>query len=177
MSTATLDDGWRGGARGPIWYFGYGSNMCDATFCGRRGMRPLAARAGRLDGYRLCFNLPVGPGERGVANIEPEPGATIYGVLYLLTRAELDRLDRTEGVHVGAYRRVPVEVVADDGAGLTAITYRSSRTTTGRKPSARYLQLLLDGAREHGLPREYVRFLEGLELAWDERLGAREPAA
>ena len=177
MSTSTLDDGWRGGARGPIWYFGYGSNMCDATFCGRRGMRPTTTRSGRLDGYRLCFNLPVGPGERGVANIELEEGASIYGVLYLLTRAELDRLDRTEGVHVGAYERVPVDVVLEDGTCVTAITYRSSRTTTGRKPSARYMRLLLDGAREHGLPDDYVHYLSGLELAWDERLGAREPAA
>jgi hypothetical protein len=151
--------------------------MCDATFCGRRGMRPLATRSGRLDGYRICFNLPVGPGERGVANIEQEDGASIHGVLHLLTRAELDRLDRTEGVHVGAYQRIPVEVAVGDGTRVTAITYRSSLTTTGRKPSARYLQLLLDGAREHELPDEYIRFLAGLELAWDERLGAREPAA
>jgi hypothetical protein len=42
----------------------------------------------------------------------------------------------------------------------------------GRKPSRRYLRLLLDGAREHGLPEEWIRHLEGLELAVDERLGS-----
>ena len=40
----------------------------------------------------------------------------------------------------------------------------------GRKPSARYLGLLIDGARAHALPAEYVAFLEGHELAWDERI-------
>lgn len=173
MTTSPVDDGWRGGARGPIWYFGYGSNMSGAIFCERRGMRPLATRTARLEGYRLCFDLPVGPGERGVANVEPEAGACTYGVLYLLTRTELDRLDHTEGVHFGAYRRIPVEVVTEEGTRLTAITYRSSRTDAGRKPSARYLQLLLDGAREHGLPPEYVRDLESFELAWDERQEGR----
>jgi cation transport regulator ChaC len=173
MSASPFDDGWRGGERGGIWYFAYGSNMSDTIFCGRRGMRPLATRVARLDGYRLCFNLPIGPGERGVANVEPEAGARTHGVIYLLTRAELDRLDRTEGVHFGAYRRIPIDVVTEDEMLLAAITYRSWRTDAARKPSPRYHQLLLDGAREHGLPPAYVRDLERLELAWDERLSAR----
>ena len=41
---------------------------------------------------------------------------------------------------------------------------------SGRKPSARYLGLLLEGAREHGLPADYVAQLEKLELAHDERI-------
>jgi hypothetical protein len=149
-------------------YFAYGSNMSRAIFYERRGMRPLAARPARLDGYRLCFNLPIGPGERGCANLEPEDGASTYGVLYRLTPTDFDRLDRTEGVHVGIYHRIPVDVmVADEIVG--ALTYRSFRISAGRKPSARYLGLLLDGAREHGLPEEHVRFLSGFELAVDER--------
>jgi cation transport regulator ChaC len=151
-----------------LWYFAYGSNMCRAIFCERRGMQPLAARPARLDGYRLCFNLPIGPGERGVANLEPDPDASTHGVVYALTPAELDRLDRTEGVHVDLYRRVPVEVVAD-GERIAAYTYQSSRTVDGRKPSARYIGLLLAGAREHGLPPECVALLEAFELAIDER--------
>jgi cation transport regulator ChaC len=172
MSASPFDDGWRGGERGGIWYFAYGSNMSEAIFCARRGMRPLATTGARLDGYQLHFNLPIGRGERGVANVEPAVGARTYGVAYLLTRADLDRLDHTEGVHFGAYRRIPVEVVTEDGTPVTAITYRSWRTDATRKPSARYRQLLLDGARAHGLPPEYVRDLERLELAWDERLSA-----
>lgn len=152
-----------------LWYFAYGSNMTRAIFHERRGMRPLAARCGRLEGYRLCFNIPVGPGERGVANVQPEPGARMCGVLYLLAATECDRLDRTEGVHVGLYRRVPVEVLVEGEGRLPAFTYRSSMTSDGRKPSLRYLRLLLEGAREHGLPAEYVAVLERFELAVDER--------
>lgn len=157
----------------PAWYFAYGSNMSRAIFRERRAMHPLAARRGCLDGHRLCFNLPVGPGERGVANLEVVAGTRTWGVLYLLTGEEFDRLDRTEGVHRGFYRRAPVEVVVDGGERVGAFTYLSSRVGEGRKPSARYLGLLLDGAREHGLPDEYVAALELLELAVDERLVAR----
>jgi cation transport regulator ChaC len=156
-------------AEDALWYFAYGSNMTRATFCNRRGMRPLATRCGCLEGYRLAFNIPIGPGERGVANLELEPGARTWGVLYLVATEACDRLDRTEGVHVGVYRRVPVEVLVEGEGRVAAFTYQSSMTTVGRKPSLRYLTLLLDGAREHGLPAEYVALLEGLEQAVDER--------
>ena len=78
-----------------VWYFAYGSNLHDAIFRERRGMRARAVRRGWLDGFRLCFNLPVGPGERGVANIEATVGESICGALYLLTPSDCDRLDRT----------------------------------------------------------------------------------
>jgi cation transport regulator ChaC len=161
---------------GGLWYFGYGSNMHPSIFLARRRMQPQAAVCGRLENHRLCFNLPVGPGERGVANVEPAPGVHTWGVLYLLTPEECVRLDRSEGVPVGVYRRVTVEVLAVGERRVQAFTYRAGATREGRKPSARYLGLLVDGARHHGLPAEYVGDLERLELAWDERVGPRPPS-
>ena len=152
-----------------LWYFAYGSNMNPATFLERRGMRPLATRCGWLPGYRLRFDLPIGPGERACANVTPDPATRVAGVLYRLTPADADRLDLTEGVPRGVYRRIAVDVLADDGDAVAAFTYQSSMGRPGRKPSARYLGLLLDGARMHGLPAEYVAWLEGFDLAFDER--------
>ncbi len=154
-----------------LWYFAYGSNLHRDIFIERRQMRPLVTRWGWLGDYRLCFNIPVGPGERGVANIEPEPGARICGALYLLTADDFERLDRTEGVHFNIYRRLPVEIVTPEREGIAAFSYQSTLTTSGRKPSPRYMGLLLEGARQHGLPDEYVTFLEEFELAVDERAG------
>jgi cation transport regulator ChaC len=162
-------------ARGDaLWYFAYGSNMSPAIFLERRGMHPLATRRARLDGYRLCFSLPVGPGERGVANVEIIAGAHIWGVAYLLDVSECDRLDRTEGVPGGLYERTPVVLCVDEER-VKAFTYRSAFASAGRKPSLRYLDLLLDGARRHGLPVEYLQTLQALELAVDERLERRRP--
>ena len=163
-------------SRDALWYFAYGSNMNRSIFCDRRRMYPLAVCWGRLENYCLCFNLPVGPGERGAANVERKVGARICGVLYLLTSKDFARLDRTEGVHRGVYRRIPVEVLTQGEERISAWTYQSSMTKRGRKPSARYLGLLVDGARQHELPREYVSFLEDFELAWDEREGQEDRA-
>lgn len=152
-----------------LWYFAYGSNLDPGTFLGRRRMRPLATRVGVLDGFELCFDLPVGPGERGVANVAPQPSAHVWGVLYQLEHAEAERLDLTEGVGRGFYRRLAVAVRTGDASEIAAFTYRSERGRSGRKPSRRYLGLLLAGAREHGLPDAWVERLRAWPLAIDER--------
>jgi hypothetical protein len=91
-----------------LWSFAYGSNLSPATLVGRRELRPEATRAARLDGYQLTFDIPVGPGERGVANLAPDPGGCTHGAAYLLSAEDCDRLDRTEGVHLGLYYRMPI---------------------------------------------------------------------
>lgn len=151
------------------WYFAYGSNMGRATFVERRGMQPLATRRARLDGYRLCFDLPIGPGERGVANLIRDDAATTWGVAYLLDDGACAFLDRTEGLDRGFYKRLAIEIVVDDGARLAAFAYQGDVRRPERKPSARYLGLLLAGAREQSLPHAYVAWLESFPLAVDER--------
>ena len=158
---------------GTVWYFAYGSNLAPGTFTGRRGITPLDAHAGWLDDFSLCFDLPVGPGERGVANVLACPGSRIWGVTYRITVADAELLDRTEGVDRGYYSRAAVTVRRPPSAEpLEAFTYQSPHGVAGRKPSARYLGIILEGARHHALPAEWVSYLEALELAVDERLTA-----
>jgi cation transport regulator ChaC len=152
-----------------LWYFAYGSNLDPDTFLGRRRMRPTETRTGCLHGYRLVFDLAVGRGERAVANLAPDSAARVHGVAYAIGRSQAWWLDRTEGVP-RSYRRVGVSLHAGGGEVLDGFTYVSERRTPGRKPSARYLNLLLRGARHHGLPADYVAWLRGIELAHDERV-------
>ncbi len=151
-----------------LWYFTYGSNLDPGTFLGRRRMRPRDTRRARLDGYRLIFDLSIGKGERAVANLLPATESHVHGVAYSIGRIQAAWLDRTEGVP-RAYRRVEVPLVIEDAPAGEAFTYVSERRTPGRKPSERYMNLLLRGARHHGLPEHYVAWLRGIELALDER--------
>jgi hypothetical protein len=41
---------------------------------------------------------------------------------------------------------------------------------THRTQPSRYISLLIEGARQQGLPAEYVHFLQSFQLAPDERL-------
>ncbi len=158
-----------------LWYFAYGSNMSAAIFTERRGIRPLSTRWGWLSGYRLCFDLPIGPGERGCATVISEENAQVAGILYRITSNEAEHLDRTEGVPHGIYQRIPVEVRVDGVERVAAFTYQALIRQPGRKPSARYLGLLLAGARVGGLPPEYVGWLEGFDVAFDERIVKEGP--
>jgi gamma-glutamylcyclotransferase len=152
------------------WYLGYGSNMNRGIFEDRRGMRPIQAQPALLENYRLIFNLAIGPGERGVANLETEVGARTWGVLYLITVKQAEHLDRTEGVPRGTYRRIPVSAIVDGSEQIAAFTYQSARISLGRKPSPRYIGLMIEGAAQHGLPPGYLQYLRTFELAADERL-------
>lgn len=166
---------WRYRARGlpltgrpseALWYFAYGANMDEATFCERRGMQPAERRTARVAGYRLRFNLDGRPrGRSAPANLYPDPNAEVWGVLYRITRRELLRLDATEGVPGTGYRHAAV--VAEDGAGrqAPAVAYLAAGKETDGRPSRRYIELLRAGARAHGLPAHYIRFLDAVEDA------------
>ena len=152
------------------WYFAYGSNMNRGIFESRRGMRPIHAQPALLENYLFRFNLAIGRGERGVANLEPQAGARTWGVLYSITIEQSEHLDRSEGVSRGVYRRIPVLAIVDGSKQIAAFTYQSDRISLGRKPSPRYIGLLIEGAVQHGLPPGYLRYLRSFELAADERL-------
>ena len=161
-----MSDGTQAQAR----YLAYGSNINRGIFESGRGMRPIQAQPAMLETYRLRFNLAIGPGERGVANLEAQAGARTWGVLYLITVEQSEHLDRTEGVPRGAYRRIPVRAIVDGRERIEGFTYQSDRISLGRKPSPRYIGLLIEGAVQHGLPAGYLRYLRSFELAADERL-------
>ncbi|MGI9510947.1 MAG: gamma-glutamylcyclotransferase family protein [Geminicoccaceae bacterium] len=148
------------------WYFAYGANMHDSAFRERRRMRPRQVRAGRVDGYRLRFNLDGRPrGKAAPANIMAEPGTEVWGVLYLLTRRDLIRLDASEGVPGRRYRHLWIAVEDRKGARINAVTYIADGNEKDGKPSLRYITLLRDGARQHGLPDAWLTVLDNVESA------------
>ncbi len=149
-----------------VWYFAYGANMHDSAFRERRGMRALEWRAGKIAGYRLRFNLEGRPrGRAAPANIVAEPGSEVWGVLYRITRAGLLHLDSTEGVPGRRYRHLWADAGDADGRAMRAVTYIADGGPEEGNPSLRYITLLRDGARAHGLPAHWRRFLDGVRHA------------
>ena len=155
-----------GRARDEIWYFAFGANMHDSAFQERRGMRPLEWRAGRVRGYRLRFNLDGRPkGRAAPANLCADPEAEVWGVLYRIRRRDLVRLDYTEGVPGRRYRHLWIEAEDSNGNPVCAVTYIADGNPVDGNPSRRYIALLRDGARAHGLPEHWIRFLEAVKGA------------
>ena len=135
----------------------------------RRRLRRIVARSWllsrlyyRLQGVRLA-GRPIG--KAAPANLSHDPGAEVWGVLYRITRRDLLRLDSTEGVPGQGYRHIEIAAQDADGRLLHAVAYMAPGKETDGKPSLRYITLLRDGARAHGLPEHYVRYLESVEHA------------
>lgn len=149
-----------------VWYFAYGANMHDSAFRIRRGMSPLEWRVGCAPGLRLRFNLEGRPrGRAAPANLCADLSAEVWGVLYRITRAGLLRLDATEGVPGRRYRHLELDVRDQSGATLRAFTYVADGNETDGRPSLRYITLLREGARAHGLPQHYLSFLDQVQHA------------
>lgn len=139
----------------PCWYFAYGANMSPQILA-RRGVRPLSSRVGELRDYKLCFShRGIFPTEPAFANIEPEVGANLYGVLHQLEADQLTALDKIEGAE---YQHVNVQVFSD-GELINARAYMDPYPARGLHPSRRYAHIMIEAAQHHGLPQPYLQRL------------------
>lgn len=131
-----------------VWTFAYGANIGQRKL-DAANIHPEATLPASLPGHRLIFNpqLSVGPDEPAFADVEKvgetpfmqeghEHGATgslspAQGVLHLVSKKELQRLDLTEGAdrtESALYERVKLPVEVQWGGEVHTIpawTYRS----------------------------------------------------
>jgi gamma-glutamylcyclotransferase (GGCT)/AIG2-like uncharacterized protein YtfP len=144
--------------------FAYGSNMDPDQRVLRAA--PTGACRARLPGYRLAFNKRSASGKNIYANIVPDPGGVVWGILFACSAGTMRALDLYEGVAGGHYDRVVVRVIPDSGPAREAFAYIAGeqyRAPAGT-PSAGYLRRVLRGARAHGLPPDYIAAIERLAL-------------
>jgi gamma-glutamylcyclotransferase len=78
-------------------------------------------------------------------------------VLYKITRRDMLRLDSTDGVPGRGYRPTWLDAIDMDGNSVTAIAYVATGKEVDGNPSHRYISLLREGARNHGLPEQWAR--------------------
>ena len=134
-------------------YFAYGSNMNReqmAKRCPGSVTGPLA----RLAGWGYFIN------GRGYAGIEKKPGGEVLGCLWTLDDEHVGALDGYEGVKGNYYSKETLEVEQpEDGSKLSALVYLSVNREYGI-PTPLYQGIVVSGAREVGLPADYLAMLE-----------------
>ncbi len=137
-------------------YFAYGSNMCSARLFERV---PGAAAIGpaQLPDHDLVLNK-AGVDGSAKANVVPRPRRSVWGVVYAIEAVDFAQLDRCE---VG-YRRRALRVLAAGESALIAEVYIAVQPSGNGVPFDWYKRLMLEGAREHDLPRGYLDQLVGL---------------
>jgi cation transport regulator ChaC len=155
----------------PVWYFAYGSNMDAGQMMDRR-VRFTEARRAMIRDHALVFNRYSTTWGAGVADIVPQHGEVVEGVLYQVTEAGLKSLDRYEGVDRGLYRRAAVRVEDAEGRTYDAVCYQIvDKASVSVPPSVAYLTKLVKGAEAFGLSPAYIQKLRD-RLARVRRPGA-----
>jgi hypothetical protein len=145
--------------------FAYGSNMdLDdlARWLGERGhaaLAPSAVEVGVLEHHRLVWNYRSPSRAGGAANVQRADGEHLPGIVLDVDDALLTALDVKEG-HPQRYARALRDVRASpSGAPRSAWVYEVTdawRLDEDVWPRRAYLDVVLRGARFHGLPLEHL---------------------
>ena len=128
-----------------LLYFSYGSCMSRQSFSREHSRFELVGEAA-LKGFRLAFTHRLAVRAGGVADVVPEEGSEVRGILYRIAWSDLAELDEREGVHAGRYQREWVEVEALGVRFSPVLTYTVVHSTGRSPPSPEYAGLLADGA-------------------------------
>jgi cation transport regulator ChaC len=145
--------------------FAFGSNMCSGRFHAYAVSPEGAGRAAVLPGHRLLFNKKSTDDKSGKANVAAHAGSDVWGVLYTIPDADLDTLDKGEG----GYRKVRLSVRLTDNTSTDAWVYIAKKPSNdpALRPYTWYKRFLVEGAREHSLPAEYIAELENIVAVED----------
>jgi gamma-glutamylcyclotransferase len=157
-----------------MYYFSYGSNMSSRRILARV---PTARKVSTavLERHRLAFHK-VSNNDATAKCDARETGLKedrIHGVLFMISEQDKLILDRYEGLGRG-YEEKIVRVVLTGGEVTEAVTYYATRIDPELKPLDWYKTHVLRGAREHGLPENYVQAIEAIEHIEDTNKKRRE---
>jgi gamma-glutamylcyclotransferase len=145
--------------------FAFGSNMCSGRFRAYGVSPEGTGRAAVLPDHHVLFNKKSTDDNSGKANVAAHVGSVVWGVLYTIPDADLDILDKGEG----GYRKVRLSVRLTDNTSIDAWVYvaKKPKDHPVLRPYTWYKRFLVEGAREHVLPPEYIADLERIEAIQD----------
>lgn len=146
-----------------VYYFAYGSNLSESEMQ-RTDLGPVCddyeiIGKATLSGYRLAFTRNSKSRKGGVADIVQDPSGVVEGLVYHIGSRCLDFLDVKEGLG-SAYNQLQVTVTLPQGKTLNCLTYSViTKSTQHIPPHTSYLNLIIQGAKDHGLSERYLDFL------------------
>ncbi|MEO8814229.1 MAG: gamma-glutamylcyclotransferase [Mycobacterium sp.] len=145
-------------------YAAYGSNMHPEQMLQRAPHSPTAA-TGWLHGWRLTFAGEDIGWEGALATLAEDPDSKVFVVVYDVTPADEQSMDRWEGSDFGIHKKIRCRVERLTGpiAGaapepVLAWLYVIDGWEGGL-PSARYLGVMAEAAQIAGAPEGYVNDL------------------
>lgn len=148
-----------GGKQKLVLHFGYGSNMSESYMRQYTPSLKYVMNA-QLPNFEIQFRKYSKNMGGGISSIIEKPGGMVYGVLYYITKEEMDALDILEDVPLGIYKRETFQVLGDDGKWYAADLYRVTNPKGPYEPAKKYLDLMIRGASEHNINQDWIETLK-----------------
>ena len=146
-------------------YFAYGSNMNLAQMKQRcSGSKVLGIAC--LPGYKVGFYGYSAIWDGAQETVVSDPQSEVWGVLYEMQVFDWEALDGYQDARfdgAGQYFHYPVEVIDREQGLIKAMIYKKNILNEAKSPSAEYLDFIVQGAKEQGLPEEYIAHLQNKE--------------
>jgi len=143
-----------------VTIFAYGSNMRSSRLKARTpSATPLGA--GKLKGHALRWHKTGNDGS-GKCDVEHtgRDDDAVWGVLYTLDAAEKQDLDKAEALGIGYTEQCATIQIGDET--INAWFYVAIDTSPDLTPYHWYKAFVVEGAREHALPADYIAALEAV---------------
>jgi hypothetical protein len=118
----------------------------DESVLAASGVAPRHGRKGRLDGFALRI------GKR--ATLVRQAGGTAWGMVFTLTRVELDRLYGAPGLEL--YRPETVEIALENRAIVPAVAYTLAQRPKPHERNPDYAERLKKVLTDLGFPADYI---------------------
>jgi gamma-glutamylcyclotransferase len=116
-----------------------------------------------LRGYRLTFDVESRFWGGRVADLVEDKNGTVHGVLFDIPVPAKEAVLRKEGVPTGLSEEIDVTVSAEGkSVAAKAFVARAEKRSEPGPASGRLLAYLVEGARERGLPAEWIEHLESV---------------
>jgi hypothetical protein len=149
-----------------MYYFAYGSNLSIARL---RQRVLVVERIGlfRLNSHELRFHKAGKDGSGKCDAFETGDQAHfLWGSVFDIDAAMKSSLDDAEGLGFG-YEEKRVTVTGEAGVRLEAFTYYATSIDESLRPYSWYLDHVLIGAKESGVPVGYRARLEAIDCIID----------
>lgn len=149
--------------------FAYGSNMCTGRLR-QRVPSAVPVRVARLLNHSLRFHKRSDKDGSGKCDafFTGEPADVVWGVVFDIDPAEKPDLDRHEGLGHGYVERL-IAVIDLDGGMHPVFMYAAGagHIDPALRPYSWYRRLVVEGARQHALPPDYIARIEAVPATED----------
>lgn len=143
-------------------YFAYGFNL-NLQKVNQMLTKPRVTGIARLSNHKMGFYGHSVIWDGAVETVVPDNQSEVWGILYQLEAYEWEQLDNLKDVRLdgtGEYFHYPVEVIDEQNMLREASLYKKAQLREPKQPSTEYLDIIIQGAKEQGLPESYIATLQ-----------------